>query len=391
VTGKTLQTQSKKLSEPKGVDRLRGNSSSAVWFSEDGKLLSDMGSANALFSIKFNGTAKPYAKLAKPANAEIDGRIPSPDGRLVLVGVYGEDRVAFIDPSTDAVVATVPVAKPHTIAIAPDGRTAYVASQEPGAFALVVVDLATRSVARRLPLTKPPRDLEFAFDGSALYYTQAGVDAVQVLDPRTDAVVAQIPTGASPHIASRYRGAPGGTVVVQGPGEVLLFDPVRNVPMRSIAVGKQPHWIASTGVDGRVVVTNEGSNDVSLVDLAGGTTTRVAVGTAPRKVTVPIAAAATPPVAGRAAAASAPGAGRAVSIRNFAFEPAELRVAPGETVAWTNADGGPHGVAFADGAKGEALMLPGARFERTFAKAGAYDYTCPIHPYMRGRVIVAAP
>ncbi len=313
----------------------------------------------------------------------------APDGKQVLVGVYGEDRVAFIDPSSDAVVGTVAVAKPHTIAIAPDGRLAYVASQEPGAFALVVVDLATRTVVRRLPLAKPPRDLEFAWDGRALYYTQGGVDAVQVLDPADDRLVAQIATGASPHIASRYRGAPAGTAVVQGPGEILLFDPATNLPLRSIAVGRQPHWIAWTGSG--VVVTDEGSDDVSLVDLGAGTVRSVGVGKAPRKVTVPLAA----------ADASASTGERVVAIRDFAFAPAALDAVVGETVTWTNADGAPHGVAFAAGEAGEAgaageageagedLILPGRRFTNAFATAGIYDYACPIHPFMRGRVTVA--
>lgn len=46
----------------------------------------------------------------------------TPDGKLVLVAVYAEDGVAFIDTSSNRVVARVPVAKPHNIAIRPDGR-----------------------------------------------------------------------------------------------------------------------------------------------------------------------------------------------------------------------------------------------------------------------------
>jgi YVTN family beta-propeller protein len=46
----------------------------------------------------------------------------TPHGRWLLVAVNGEDRIAFIDTGTQAVVAKVGVAKPHTIAIRPDGR-----------------------------------------------------------------------------------------------------------------------------------------------------------------------------------------------------------------------------------------------------------------------------
>ena len=313
------------------------------------------------------------------------GRTPhglamTPDGKLLLVGVYGEDRVAFVDTATQTVVATVPVPKPHTIAIRPDGKVAYVASQEPGKFALVVVDLGARSALRTLPLEKAPRDLEFAHDGKALYVTMAGVNAIAVLDPVSDKIVAEIPTGASPHIAAFFRGANAGTAVVQGPGELQLFDPSTHAPLRAIAVGKQPHWMAATSDGKWIYVTNEGSNDVTVVDPVSGKTSTIAVGNAPRKVVIlPVAA------------AGVVALGTKVSIANFAFAPNEIAVAPGATVTWTNDDGAPHGLAYNDGAKGTDLLLPGAAFSRTYDKPGSFDYACAVHPYMTGKVTVRAP
>ena len=308
------------------------------------------------------------------------GLAMAPGGKLLLVGVYGEDRVAFVDPATQAIVATVPVPKPHTIAIRPDGKVAYVASQEPGKFALVVVDLSGRSVLRALPLEKTPRDLEFGHDGKSLYVTMAGVNAVAVLDPTSDKIVAQIPTGASPHIAGFYRGAVAGTAVVQGPGELQLFDPATNAPLRAIAVGKQPHWMAATSDGKQIYVTNEGGNDVTVVDPPSGKTSTIAVGNAPRKVVVL-------PVAAAGAAAG----GAKVSIANFAFAPAEITVAPGATVTWSNDDGAPHGLAYNDSAKGTDVLLPGASFSRTYDKPGSYEYACAVHAYMTGKVTVRAP
>ena len=61
-------------------------------------------------------------------------------------------------------------------------------------------------------------------------------------------------------------------LLAQGPGELLLFDPATNAPLRSIAVGKQPHWIAIANGGAQAVVTNEGSNDIAVVDLASGET-----------------------------------------------------------------------------------------------------------------------
>src|SRR6266545_1745927 len=173
-----------------------------------------------------------------------------------------------------------------TDAISPNGKLAYVTVQEPGHFGLALIDLATRSVVRTLALDKTPRDGEFGYDGKVFYFTQAGLSSVQVLDPASDRIVAQIPTGVSPHFVSYPRGSAFGIVVVQGPSELLLFDPATNKPARSIAVGKQPHWATASGDGKTAYVTNEGSNDVTVVNLATGKTATVAVGNAPRKVVV---------------------------------------------------------------------------------------------------------
>lgn len=292
----------------------------------------------------------------------------------MLVAVNGDDRVAFIDTATRTVGASVPVAKPHTIAICPGGKQAYVSSQEPGHFSLVVIDLATRTVGATIALEKTPRDLEFSNDGKSLYVTLAGVSAVQVIDPESNRIVSQIATGISPHIAHHFAGAAAGVVVVQGPGELMLFDPTSLAPIRSVAVGKQPHWVDTLPDGKKVMLTNEGSNDVSVVDMAGGPTSTIAVGVAPRKVAVQHGAA----------------VGTQVTINNFAFEPAQLTTSDGKSVKWVNNDGAPHGIAFKDGAPGMELMLPGQSFTRSFAKPGIYDYTCAVRPYMTARMTVLA-
>ena len=303
----------------------------------------------------------------------------TPDGRWLLVAVNGEDRVAIVDIASRSVAGSVAVAKPHTIAVRADGKLAYVTSQEPGHFALSIVDLAARAVVGSVPVEKPPRDLEFGHDGRALYFTLAGVAAVQVLDPATNKVVAQIATGASPHLAHHFAGMREGVVVVQGPGEVMLFDPVTNTPVRSIAVGKQPHWIDASAGGKRLFVSNEGSNTVSVVDPASGETSTIAVGNAPRKIAVQ-----------RAVKVGASAGAARVAINNFMFEPAQLTIAAGQSVTWSNDDGAPHGVQFKDGTPGQELLLPGQTFSHVFAAAGVFDYACSVHPYMTARVTVRA-
>jgi YVTN family beta-propeller protein len=311
------------------------------------------------------------------------GKMPNgvaltPDGKLLLVAIYGEDRIAFFDTGTLTAVGSVPIAKPHTISVSPDGKVAYVTIQDPGHFALGVVDLAKRAVVRTVPLEKTPRDGEFGADGKAFYFSEAGVSAIQVLDPATNTIVAQIPTGVSPHFVDVFRGQPLGLVVVQGPGEIMLFDPTTNKPVRSVTVGKQPHWLTLSGDRTTAYVTDEGSNDVTVVDLASGKTTTVAVGQGPRKVVV------------QQTAAPASGAGVKVTIAGFAFTPQNITIKVGDSVTWSNEDGPAHTVTFRDGSPGARSLAPGQTFTRTFDTPGTYAYFCSYHPYMTGSIIVQA-
>ncbi len=92
--------------------------------------------------------------------------------------------------------------------------------------------------------------------------------------------------------------------------------------------------------------------------------------------------------AAMARAAGAAEAGAKVSIDMFAFTPETITINAGDSVTWTNDDGAPHGVKYGDGAPGNDYLLPGTAFSRRFDRAGTFDYACPIHPYMTGRVVV---
>jgi YVTN family beta-propeller protein len=179
----------------------------------------------------------------------------------------------------------------------------------------------------------------------------------------------------SPH--SIYVSGGIGYIVVQGPGELALFDPATNKATRSVAVGKQPHWAAVSGDGKTAYVTNEGSNDLTVIDLAAGKTTTVPVGKAPRKVVV-----------------QSDNSKRAdlgtprISIANFAFMPGVATVARGTNVTWSNDDGSPHAVAFKDQSPGAKSLLPRETFSRAFDKAGTYEYFCSFHPYMTAKVVV---
>ena len=89
-----------------------------------------------------------------------------------------------------------------------------------------------------------------------------------------------------------------------------------------------------------------------------------------------------------APAAPAGGAG-AVTIKDFAFNPATTTAAAGSKVTWTNSDTTAHTVTFDDGSADSGNIAVGATFDHTFATAGTFPYHCTIHSQMHGSVTVS--
>lgn len=80
-------------------------------------------------------------------------------------------------------------------------------------------------------------------------------------------------------------------------------------------------------------------------------------------------------------------AGAAVEMRRICFSPTVLRIAPGETVTWTNADEVPH-VVVGTGWGSGSRMQAGESVTHRFDRPGIYAYTCNLHYGMNGAVVV---
>ena len=77
-----------------------------------------------------------------------------------------------------------------------------------------------------------------------------------------------------------------------------------------------------------------------------------------------------------------------VDIRNLAFDPAQLNIAPGTTVKFVNRDPEPH-TATADNELFDTGPLEtGESFEVYFEGAGTVTYHCDLHPDMKGSIVV---
>jgi plastocyanin len=77
-----------------------------------------------------------------------------------------------------------------------------------------------------------------------------------------------------------------------------------------------------------------------------------------------------------------------VTIANFAYAPDPIIISVGTTVTWTNTDTTRHSATADDGSFDTDLLPTGESGSVTFNMARTFPYTCDIHPYMTGTVIV---
>ena len=77
-----------------------------------------------------------------------------------------------------------------------------------------------------------------------------------------------------------------------------------------------------------------------------------------------------------------------VDIKDSKYLPPTLRVAVGTTIRWTNRDEEIHTVTFDTERFGSAGLDLNEDYAHTFTKPGQYPYTCDLHPFMQGTVVV---
>lgn len=79
-----------------------------------------------------------------------------------------------------------------------------------------------------------------------------------------------------------------------------------------------------------------------------------------------------------------------VSIKEYKYEPADLKIKVGTAVKWTNNEKRTsHSILFTGpGGFESERIFPGETWQRVFDKPGTYAYTCGPHPEMRGKIEV---
>src|SRR2546425_12407574 len=203
----------------------------------------------------------------------------SPNGGLLVVANQREHTVLVVDPDARRELAKVVVGvNGHEVMVSKDGRFAYVPIYgnsgvgRPGTEGTTndVVDLQERKLAATIDLGRPlrPHRAEWGPDG-LLYVTAELANAVDVVDPKTRNVVAEIPTGQkeSHMLVISPDGRRGYTANV-GAGSVSVLDLAKRSLITTIPVAKVVQRI-SISPDGRRVFTHDqDAPRIAVIDTA---------------------------------------------------------------------------------------------------------------------------
>lgn len=260
---------------------------------------------------------------------EINGQSGKTGSLLVLN--KGDNNMAFINPATLQVVATVGTGEgPHEMTASADGRLAFAAnygSKEPG-HSLSVIDVVARKEIRRVelgPILKPhgivekngkvyfiaefsrivgrydvsSNKLEWVTgtgqdgghmlaltpDGTKIYTANRVSNTVTFIDLNTSMPVGgmlQIPAGKRPEGIAVSPDGKELWVGNTGDGSISIIEIATNVVQQTIAVGKVPIRICFTPDGKRVLVSDNGAGELIVLEAATRKILkRMAIGGAP--------------------------------------------------------------------------------------------------------------
>jgi YVTN family beta-propeller protein len=156
--------------------------------------------------------------------------------------------------------------------MSPDGSTAWVASYNTTSPALLVINVAARTLTQTLPLTVIPQNLFVSPDGSLLWITSQLANNITILDTLTltpSAVITSIslPTG----IAFSATGTMAYVASATIPGSVQAVNTLDYSIKTSYPVGNQPVDVKLR--DSWLTVMNRSSDFISQINLVTGTVT----------------------------------------------------------------------------------------------------------------------
>jgi YVTN family beta-propeller protein len=154
--------------------------------------------SNTITAIEKSSDASGWKETNIPVGKGPEGIDISPDDKEVWAANSGDGTVSIINTATSKVIHTFDVRTKHSnrLKFTPDGKLALISDPETNE--LVIVDTATRKIAKMLNVGRNPGGILIIPDGSRAYVALAGDNAVAVVDLHKLEVSGKIPTGQGP-------------------------------------------------------------------------------------------------------------------------------------------------------------------------------------------------
>ncbi|MGY1650025.1 serine/threonine-protein kinase [Geodermatophilus sp. SYSU D01119] len=198
---------------------------------------------------------------------------PAPSGSGAPTRPSAEPEASVAVPTQLGEPIGVPPT-PGFIAVAPNGRYAYIAHRDEGVVS--VLDTNSLQVVSTIPIDAgPPQFITFSPDGDRAYVTVTNPpdyteNSVVYLDTATNRPLDTVPVGLRPYAPQT---SPDGSLLyvpLHDEGRVEVLDTAEGREVDSYDVPANPHWIAVSDDGTRAYTANHESDVLSVLDLTDG-------------------------------------------------------------------------------------------------------------------------
>jgi YVTN family beta-propeller protein len=233
----------------------------------------------AVFDLRSRRVLRVLRGISDPEQVAV-----SPDGRRLYVASEDTGRMIVLDSSQGAVLASFEIGgEPEGVAVSPNGRVAYGTSEVDHVVA--VVDTAGNRLRRLIRVGERPRNIAFTSDSRRAFVPGENDASITAIDVATDAVVgrATIPGETIRPMGVALSPDDHMLYVTTGRGRRLArLDAERLTVTAMVEVGERPWGVAVSPDGSRIFTANGPSHDVAIVDAANFRVAgRVAVGQRP--------------------------------------------------------------------------------------------------------------
>ena len=216
-----------------------------------------------------------FTRLGFSAHPKPHHVVVEPDGSYWYVSLVGDNAVVKLDRANH-VVAKATTETPGLLALDRKSGRLYATRSMSAVNAparIAVIDRRTMKPEEVEVLLPRPHGLAVAPDGRHAYIASLGANQIAVYDARSERVgIVEVPGGDTSQVLVQLAVSPNGKTLVataQLTGRLLVFDladPAKPKLVQRVATGDWP-WLVTFTPNGREVwVPNQRSNDVTVVD-----------------------------------------------------------------------------------------------------------------------------